>query len=83
MLLCLYQAHCLPKIKQFYCYLNLNHDNDLIKTKKDYQQALTRLEEISDAKKGSSEGDVLEVLGILIEKYEGKHFSMTRRKSEI
>ncbi len=45
-----------------------------IKTKKDYQQALVRLEEIFDAKKGSTEGDELEVLGILIEKYEDEHF---------
>ena len=45
-----------------------------IKTKKDYQQALTRLESIFDAKKGSAKGDELEVLGILIEKYEDEHF---------
>ena len=45
-----------------------------IKTKKDYQQALSRLESIFDAKKGSAEGDELEVLGILIEKYEDEHF---------
>nr|WP_288836352.1 helix-turn-helix domain-containing protein [uncultured Flavobacterium sp.] len=45
-----------------------------IKTKKDYQQALTRLESIFDAKKGSSDGDEREVLGILIEKYEDEHF---------
>jgi len=45
-----------------------------IKTKKDYNQALERLEKIFDAKKGSSEGDELEVLSILIEKYEDEHF---------
>jgi len=45
-----------------------------IKTKKDYQQALTRIESIFDAKPGSKEGDELEVLGILIEKYEHDHF---------
>lgn len=45
-----------------------------IKSKKDYQQALNRLEVIFDAKKGSSEGDELEILGILIEKYEDEHF---------
>src|SRR5215210_2817155 len=45
-----------------------------IKTKKDYQNALERLETIFDAKKGSQEGDELEVLGILIEKYENEHF---------
>lgn len=45
-----------------------------IKTKKDYQVALERLEKIFDAKKGSAEGDELEVLSILIEKYEDEHF---------
>ncbi|MBK7129139.1 MAG: helix-turn-helix domain-containing protein [Crocinitomicaceae bacterium] len=45
-----------------------------IKTKKDYQSALERLEKIFDAKKGSTEGDELEVLSILIEKYEDEHF---------
>lgn len=45
-----------------------------IRTKKDYEQALARLEEIFDAKKGTSEGDELEVLGMLIEKYENEKF---------
>lgn len=45
-----------------------------IKTKRDYEQALIRLEAIFDTKKGSPEGDELEVLSILIEKYEDKHF---------
>ncbi len=41
-----------------------------IKTKKDYQNALIRLESIFDAKPGSAEGDELEILGILIDTYE-------------
>lgn len=45
-----------------------------IKTKKDYQNALARLEEIFDARKGSAEGDELDILGILIEQYENEHF---------
>ena len=45
-----------------------------IKTDKDYNQALRRLEVIFDAKKGTKEGDELEVLGILIEKYEDDYF---------
>jgi len=44
-----------------------------IKTEQDYSDALMRLEEI-DAKKGTKEGDELEVLGILIEKYEDENF---------
>jgi HTH-type transcriptional regulator/antitoxin HigA len=45
-----------------------------IRNEKDYTQALERLELIFDAKKGSKEGDELEVLGILIDNYENKHF---------
>ncbi len=45
-----------------------------IKNKKDYQQALERLELIFDSKKGTPDGDELEILGILIEKYEDEHF---------
>ncbi|KIA86179.1 type II toxin-antitoxin system HigA family antitoxin [Flavobacterium sp. AED] len=45
-----------------------------IKTENDYNQALQRLEFIFDAKIGSPEGDELEVLGILIDKYENEHF---------
>lgn len=45
-----------------------------IKTKKDYQNALIRLEKIFDAKPGSPEGDELEVLGILIDAYEKTHY---------
>lgn len=45
-----------------------------IKTRKDYQQALLRLEQIFDAKPGSAEGDELELLGILIDSYEKNHY---------
>ena len=45
-----------------------------IKSKKDYQAALARLEQIFDAKSGSKDGDELEILGILIEKYEQTHY---------
>jgi len=45
-----------------------------IKTKKDYQSALERLELIFDAKKGTKEGDELEILGILIDQYEKDNF---------
>ena len=45
-----------------------------IKTKKDYEQALERLEVIFDAKRGTEEGDELEILGILIDQYENERF---------
>ena len=45
-----------------------------IKTKKEYQNALIRLELIFDAKPGTNHGDELEVLGMLIDKYERENF---------
>ncbi len=45
-----------------------------IKTDKDYNKALKRLELIFDSKLGTKEGDELEILGILIDKYENEHF---------
>lgn len=45
-----------------------------IRTKKDYQAALDRLEEIFDARKNSPEADELEVLSILIDNYEKLHY---------
>ncbi|HVB02250.1 MAG TPA: helix-turn-helix domain-containing protein [Chitinophagaceae bacterium] len=44
-----------------------------IKTKNDYNQALKRLDKIFDSKPGSRDGDELEVLGILIEKFESEN----------
>jgi HTH-type transcriptional regulator/antitoxin HigA len=46
----------------------------LIKSEKEYQDALNRLEKIIDAKPGSEEGDKLEILSLLIEKYEEEHY---------
>ena len=45
-----------------------------IRNEKDYQNALNRLEGIFDAKKGTEEGDDLEVLSILIDRYENEQF---------
>lgn len=45
-----------------------------IKTEQDYHEALERLELIFDAEIGTPEGDELEILGILIDKYEELHF---------
>ena len=47
-----------------------------IKTKKDYDKALERLELIFDSKKNTKEGDELEIIGILVEKYEATHFKI-------
>ena len=48
----------------------------LIKTEEDYKQALARLDEIFDALPNTKEGDELEILSILIEKYEEKHYKI-------
>lgn len=45
-----------------------------IRTKKDYKAALQKMEKIFDAKPNSKEGDELEILGILIERYESDHY---------
>ena len=45
-----------------------------IKSEKDYNEAIERLEAIFDAEKGSLEGDELEILGILVDQYENEHF---------
>ena len=45
-----------------------------IKTEKDYENALKRLEIIFDACPNSKEGDEAEILSMLIENYENKHY---------
>lgn len=45
-----------------------------IRNEKDYQKALDRLEVIFDAKKGTEEGDELEILSILTDRYENDNF---------
>ena len=48
-----------------------------IRTKKEYQIAFERLEIIFSAKPGTQQGDELEILGILIDKYENEQFPIT------
>ncbi|MDD3722628.1 MAG: transcriptional regulator [Lutibacter sp.] len=45
-----------------------------IKTEKDYDKALERLELIFDATPNSTEGDEAEILSLLIDNYENKHY---------
>ena len=45
-----------------------------IKTEQDYEAALERLEVIFDAPPGTEKSDELEILGMLIEKYEKQHY---------
>ncbi len=46
----------------------------LIKTEKDYEVAVKRLEKIFDASPNSKEGDEAEVLSMLIDSYENQHY---------
>lgn len=45
-----------------------------IKTEEDYRLALKRLEEIFDAKIGTPESDELDILGLMVNDYEHKHY---------
>ena len=45
-----------------------------IRTRKDYEAALRTIEGLMDAKRGTPEGDKLDILAILVEAYEAKHF---------
>lgn len=45
-----------------------------IRNEQDYQEALEKLEILFDSKKGSDEGDELEILSILIDKYENETY---------
>lgn len=44
----------------------------VLKTEKDYEDALERLDQIFDAAENTPEGDEAELLSIMIEKYEGE-----------
>ena len=48
----------------------------IIKTEKEYQKALKRLDEIFDAPANSPKGDEAELLVLLIENYESEHYSI-------
>jgi HTH-type transcriptional regulator/antitoxin HigA len=48
----------------------------LIKTEQDYQNALSRIDHLWESKKNTHEGDELELLITLVEKYEQEKFSI-------
>ncbi|MBK9307466.1 MAG: helix-turn-helix domain-containing protein [Nitrospira sp.] len=47
-----------------------------IKTARDYDRALGRIEQLMDAKPGTKAGDELDVLTTLVEAYEAKHHAI-------
>ena len=46
----------------------------LIKTDNDYQEALTRMDEIFDALEGSPDSDEADILALLIDDYENQYY---------
>ena len=51
-------------------------ENRLLKTKSDYLRALNKLERIFDAPVGTDESDGADLLGLLIDEYEKKHYKI-------
>ncbi len=51
-------------------------DWKVIKSEKEYQKALKRLDTIFDSKKGSKHGDELELLSLLIDSYEKENYAI-------
>lgn len=47
-----------------------------IKTARDYERTLQRIEQLMDAKPGTKTGDELDVLTTLVEAYEAKHHAI-------
>ena len=50
----------------------------VIKTEEEYNQAMTRLDKIFDAEPGTKEGDELELLALLVDEYEKKHYPIEK-----
>jgi len=59
-----------PIAKQNYNQMNIKP----IKTKEDYQVSLKRLEVIFDAPVGTVDSDEADILGLMIDEYERKHY---------
>ena len=45
-----------------------------IKTEADYEEALKRLYEVFDAPIGTMDGDEADILGLMVDEYEKKHY---------
>lgn len=48
-----------------------------IRTEVDYERALAEIEKLWGARTGSKEGDLLDVLLVLVEKYEEQHYPVS------
>lgn len=49
---------------------------NIIKTEKEYEKALKEIDNLLDAKENSSEAEKLEILSMLVEDYENKHYKI-------
>lgn len=63
----------MKRLKQIQ-YKNNAMNIKLIKTEADYQTSLKRLELVFDAKTGTPESDEADILGLMIDEYEKKHY---------
>lgn len=54
-----------------------------IKTRRDYKEALGRIEALMGAKKNTTEGDELDVLATLVDAYEAKNFVIDDPETDI
>jgi len=52
--------------------------NRVIESEEDHRKALARIEELMDAKPGTTEMDELELLVSIVEVYEERHFPINR-----
>jgi HTH-type transcriptional regulator/antitoxin HigA len=55
----------------------MNMDTKLIRTEKDHEEALAQIDAIFDAQPGTPDGDLLEMLTILVDAYEEQHYPTT------
>ena len=56
--------------------MNILDKPKLIKSEQEYEEALNRIEQLQDAVPGTEEGDELELLTLLVEKYEEEHYEI-------
>lgn len=57
-------------------YKRTDMDIKLIKTESDYRNALNRLEQVFDSKIGTAESDEADILALIVDEYEKKHYAI-------
>lgn len=68
----------LDKVFEYLNYVKEFFDMNIkpIKTEADYKNSLKQLEEIFDATIGTPESDEADILGLLVDEYEKKHYQI-------